>query len=220
MFQKNKKYRKWATYRRIILDHLQNYYKYLYKGIVLDLGGRDRGNFIKPKEKVDKWIFADINREYNPDIILDVANMHQINSNSIDVINAIELFEHVQEITIGLKESYRILKKGGIIIISAPFMFPIHADPFDYHRWTDYKWKIELKKIGFKIEKLIVMGNFYTLLAEMLKVKLKTNYSTRKLLGFFLPFLDLIVRIDIKSGAKNKLKLNNYHNGYFIIAKK
>ena len=74
-----KKYSHWASYRRQMLDRLQEKYRGLYKGIVLDIGGRDRGNFKKPKDKVQKWIFADINQDYNPDIILDVSDMKQIN---------------------------------------------------------------------------------------------------------------------------------------------
>ena len=101
-----------------MLDFLQEKYKNLYQGIVLDIGGRDRGKFRKPKENVEKWIFADINPNHNPDIILDVADMKQIESESIDVINAIELFEHVEKIKKGLRECFRVLKNNGIIIIS------------------------------------------------------------------------------------------------------
>jgi len=203
-----------------MLDYLQDYYKHLYKGVVLDIGGRDRGKFNKPKNKVKKWIFADINRDYDPDIILDITNMEQIESDSIDVINAIELFEHVRDIKKGLKESYRVLKKNGFIFISIPFLFPIHADPFDFQRWTHSKWQIELNIVGFKIHKFIVMGRFYTHLAEMLKVNLKENILGKKFLRFLLPFLDLIMRFDNKSKVKKNPKLNRYHNGYFIIAQK
>ena len=216
---KDSNYRKWATYRRQMLDYLQDYYKYLYKGVVLDIGGRDRGKFKKPKEKVKKWIFADINPKFNPDIILDVSNMKQIESNSIDVINAIELFEHVKEIEKGLKECYRVLKKNGIIIISIPFLSPIHSDPYDFQRWTHIKWQIELNKISFRIQKLIVMGKFHTYIAEMLKIRLKLSSIGKRLLSVFLPFLDLICKLDNKSCVKNN-ELNNFHNGYFIIAQK
>ena len=94
---------KWLSYRRKMLDVLQEKYNYLYEGIVLDIGGRDLGEYQKPKDKVKKWIFADINKDNNPDIVLDVANMEKIESNSIDVVNAIELFEHVQDIDKGIK---------------------------------------------------------------------------------------------------------------------
>ena len=120
MFKKIRYYF-WASYRRRLLDKLQNKYSFLYKGIVLDIGGRDRGMFKKPKDKVEKWIFADIESKHNPDIILDVADMNSFSNNSIDFINAIELFEHVKNIEKGLEECYRVLKKDGIMFISAPF---------------------------------------------------------------------------------------------------
>ena len=192
----------------------------MYNGIVLDIGGRFRGIFKKPKDHVEQWIFADINKKYNPDIVLDVANMDQIESNSIDVINAIELFEHVKEIEKGLNECYRVLKNDGLIIISVPFLSHIHADPFDFQRWTDTKWRIELKKIGFKIEKLIVIGRFFTYLSEVLKAGLKSFSIGNKFLRFFLPFLDLIIKFDTKSSVMSNSILNCYHNGYLIIARK
>ncbi len=217
-------YYRWASYRRQMLDSLQNKFKSIYFGVVLDIGGRDRGIFQKPKDKVSNWIFADINEDHKPDLILDVTNMKQINSKSIDVINAIELFEHVADIEIGLNECYRVLKENGIIVISVPFLYPIHADPYDYQRWTDYKWRIELRERGFKIQKFIIMGRFYTSLAEMLKIKLN-DYRTKSMIGKFLyylfrPFLDQIFKLDNKSSVKDNPTLSKYHSGYFIIAKK
>ncbi len=207
-----------------MLDILQEENKHLYKGKVLDIGGRDRGYFIKPRDKVEEWIFADINKNHYPDIVLDVANMIQIKSNSIDVVNAIELFEHVENIEKGLDECYRILKDDGIIFISIPFLYQIHADPFDYQRWTATKWKIELEKRGFKIEKIIIMGKYFSHLSEILKDLLKSIDRKYRggflLLRFFNPILNTIRNLDTKTFIKNDPVLNNFHNGYFIIAKK
>ncbi len=208
----------WISYRRKMLDLLQERYKNFYKGVVLDIGGRDRGKFIKPRLNVKKWIFADLNKEYNPDIILDVANMKQIDSNSIDVVNAIELFEHVKEPVKGINECYRVLKKNGVFILSIPFLTHIHADPIDFQRWTFTKWQIELIKVGFKIEKFIIMGKIFTSLAEMLKMIIKS--MGKFIMKIFHPFLELLIKLDTKPFVRNDPNLNNYHNGYFIIAKK
>ena len=207
-----------------MLDYLQDKYKYLYKGTILDIGGRDIGNFKKPRNNVEKWIFADINESHKPDIILDVANMEKIDSNSIDVVNAIELFEHVQNVEEGLKECYRVLKKEGVLILSMPFLFHIHADPYDLQRWTYVKWKIELTKVGFKLEKFIIMGKFFSFLAQMLKTMLRSVaailYKGRLILSPILPFLDVIAGLDNKSFVKNHPVFPKYHYGYFIIARK
>ena len=208
-----------------MLDLLNEKYSYLYKGVVLDIGGRDRGRFKKPKDKVEKWIFADINAIHNPDIIIDVSDMQEIESSSIDVINAIELFEHVKKIDEGLGECYRVLKPGGILIISTPFLFPIHADPFDYQRWTNHKWRMELERIGFKIDNIHIMGLYYTHLAEMLKFKLKINEKNHSITGKLLnkmmfPFLNILSQLDNKPNVKSNPVLRNFHGGYFIVAKK
>lgn len=94
---------------------------------------------MKNQKIVEKWIFVDVEEKHNPDIVLDVADMGKIKDESIDVINAIELFEHVEKIQQGLKECYRVLKKDGVMILSTPFLFPIHADPYDFQRWTEEK---------------------------------------------------------------------------------
>lgn len=218
---KNSEYDYWASYRRKMLDHLLEEFKSLYKGTVLDIGGRDRGKFKKPKLGVDNWIFADLNEIHNPDIVLDVANMSKINSETIDVINAIELFEHVEEIEKALSECQRVLKTDGKLIISTPFLWQIHADPFDFQRWTSTKWKLELEKRNFEIENFFVMGKYYTHLAEIIKLKLK--YGSKKerfFLKIIIPLLNLVSRFDNKHKVKKNLILNNFHNGYFIVAKK
>jgi len=217
----NLKYYIWASNRRKILDKLQEKYSYLYKGIVLDIGGRDRGAFKKPKDKVEKWIFADIETKYKPDIVVDVADMQNIDTESIDIINAVELFEHVEKIQQGISECYRILKKSGKLILSVPFLFPVHADPYDFQRWTLTKWKKELNKSGFTIEKHEITGRFFTVLGDMNKTLVKSFPFGIKHLGYlsFL-FFDLLKQLDKTKCIKNHSKLGKYHGGYFIIAKK
>ena len=210
-----------SSVRRKALDKLLEKHTSLYKGIVLDIGGRDRGIFKKPKQKAEKWIFADIESKHKPDIILDVANMENIKTESIDVINAIELFEHVFNINDGISECYRVLKKDGIFILSVPFLFPVHADPFDYQRWTNTKWEKQLKNIGFKVEKIEITGRFFSVMNSMLRnLVLSLPIILRHLGYLFFPVFDLFKILDKTSLIKNHPKLGNFHDGYFIISKK
>ena len=187
----------------------------------MDIGGRDRGAFKKPKDKVEKWIFADIEPKHNPDIITDVADMHNIETESIDVINALELFEHVEKIEKGLSECYRILKKNGKMLISVPFLYRVHADPYDYQRWTITKWENELKKKGFDIKKIEITGRFFTVLNGMQRTFIQSLPVIIRHIAYFLfPFLDLINKLDNTNWIKKHPKLGNYHGGYFIIVEK
>lgn len=211
----------WSSYRRKLLDKLQKKYNDEYFGVVLDIGGRDRGAFKKPKENVKKWIFADIEDKHNPDLVLDVANMESINSETIDTISAIELFEHVGKIENGINECYRVLKYSGKIIISVPFLYPIHADPYDFQRWTLKKWETELANRGFEIKKVEIMGLFFTVLSGMYRQLIrKLPPVIKHLLYLSFPILDLFVKLDYTKWAKNHKVISSFHGGYFIIAQK
>jgi hypothetical protein len=99
-------------------------------------------------------------------------------------------------------------------------LYPIHADPFDFQRWTKEKWKRELEKNGFKIAVFEEIGLFFSVLAESFKF---INRSSRnfRFLGYFLyPLLDLLVLLDkIPAFSKNKV-IRSFTSGYFIISTK
>jgi SAM-dependent methyltransferase len=162
-----------STYRRRAIVKLQQKYDYLFNGVVLDIGGRDRGKWDKPKDRVKQWIFTDIVSEHNPDMVLDVTDMHSIKSNSIDTIAAFELFEHVHNIELGVQECARVLKPKGYCVISMPFLMPIHGDPYDFQRWTHKKWLAVLTQNDLELEHFEVMGYYFTHIAELLRKGIK-----------------------------------------------
>jgi SAM-dependent methyltransferase len=218
---KDLQYYLWGSYRRKILDRLLEENKHYYRGTVLDIGGRNRGNFKKPKDKVSKWIFADIEARHNPDIILDVTDMRAIKNEEISVINTSELFEHVKSPERGLKECFRVLKKNGYLIMSVPYMFPVHNDPHDYQRYTETKWKELLEEIGFTIEKCEIMGRYFTVLADMIRMLIKSiPKGIKYILYLFYPILDLLVKLDNYRFIQNHTSLGRFHGGYFIIVRK
>ncbi len=220
MFNKIKYYLR-TTNRRLALNKLLKLHENLYQGTVLDIGGRDRGKTQKPKNKVLKWIFADIEEKHHPDIILNVEDMNIIQTQTIDTINAIELFEHVENTEKAIAECLRVLKNDGTFILSVPFLFYIHADPHDFIRWTKNKWINVLEKNGFKILKTEITGRFFTVITNMHKVLIQALPPIiRHILYFTFPLLDLIKQMDKLNVVKNHHKLGNFHDGYFIVAKK
>lgn len=147
--------------------------------------------------------------------------MSEIKNESVDVINVIEVFEHVRQIEKGLQECKRVLQNGAKLIISVPFLYPIHADPGDYQRWTIQKWRYELEKLGFTIKDFEIMGLFFTVLTDMVKTSFKSVPKIILILClFFYPILDLIKKLNCTKLVKNSEKLNKYPGGYFIIAEK
>jgi SAM-dependent methyltransferase len=55
-----------------------------------------------------------------------------------DVVLCTEMLEHVPEPHIAVDEMWRVLKAGGLLILTTRFLFPIHDAPHDYFRFTKY----------------------------------------------------------------------------------
>jgi SAM-dependent methyltransferase len=216
------KYYLWATLRRQKIDTLLKQYNHLITGKVLDIGGRDRGKFNKPKEEVLEWIFADIDPKHKPDLIVDVTSMKTVDDSSVNTILAIELFEHVENVEKGFAECARVLKKGGNFIISTPFLYPIHADPYDYSRITLSKYQALADKYSFKIDSIVITGYFFTVITDFLWLVTSTkNNALRKLLHLLLLPLKLLAGwLDATDFVKRSTKLNKFHAGYFVILSK
>lgn len=86
-------------------------------------------------ESIPGTISIDFEKYDNVDIIADAANL-PYGDNSIDLIIAKNLLEHVADVDIVVNEFYRVLKPGGFVYLVTPFMLGFHSAPGDYFRWT------------------------------------------------------------------------------------
>ena len=75
---------------------------------------------------------------YTPDHIADAHDLHMLSNNTFDIVLCTEVLEHLHTPHKALAEFLRILKPGGILLLSTRFVFPIHDAPGDYYRYTSY----------------------------------------------------------------------------------
>ncbi len=92
----------------------------------------------KIKENGLSPVQIDIDPERAPDIVADICSLHMIADSSIDAFFMMEVLEHVKTPEAAVNEIYRCLKPGGKLVLSTPFVFPIHDEPHDYYRYTRY----------------------------------------------------------------------------------
>ncbi len=83
---------------------------------------------------------------------------------SADIVLLTNLLEHVREPNALLQECHRILKPGGVIIGTVPFMIQIHQRPYDFYRYTQMNLEYMLHKHAFKNISVIPVNNSYALL--------------------------------------------------------
>jgi SAM-dependent methyltransferase len=135
---------------------------------VLDVGGKRfprRGRF--RIEQYDVHVhYANLSTEHRPDVQTDAAKL-PFRNESFDAVICAEMLEHVPDPVTVMREAYRVLKGRGVLLITVPFLFPIHADPYDYCRYTDYYWKENLQRIGFTDVAVEPQGLFWSVAVEM-----------------------------------------------------
>ena len=81
---------------------------------------------------------------------------------SFDLILATEVIEHIDQPDKVLKEFFRILKPGGTLIVTVPFSWPEHEQPFDFKRYTQYGLKNLLINNNFKKPSVAKYGTLIT----------------------------------------------------------
>lgn len=82
----------------------------------------------------------DIDADRDPDVVGDL-HTHEFNENEFDTIVLSEVLEHLHSPHLGLQTIYKALKPGGHLILTTPFIFPIHDRPYDFYRYTKYGLK-------------------------------------------------------------------------------
>ncbi len=100
------------------------------------------------------------------DLVSDITNIPAKDS-SFDVILCSEVLEHVPEPTHALDEFTRLLKPGGILVLTAPFCSNVHMAPYYYcSGFSKYWYEHHLTQRGLRIEKLTANGDWHALLLQ------------------------------------------------------
>ncbi|OON95055.1 MAG: hypothetical protein ATN32_07355 [Candidatus Epulonipiscium fishelsonii] len=202
--------------RKGLLRYINNSKKYM-KGVCLDFGCGTQP--YKKLFKCKKYIAIDYpqTRSKSDKNIIWYDGKHiPLKNNCIDCILTTEVMEHIPNLDEILKECNRVLKNEGHIIITIPFLFPEHENPYDFRRFTNEGIKMLLEKHGFKIVILEKTSTYIEMIFQLIQVYINKYLRFGK-------FNYLIIAIvNIMGILLNKILPKNY-DGYinnFIIAKK
>ena len=69
---------------------------------------------------------------------------------SFDTILCTEVLEHTRLPQLAMQEFSRLLKPGGYLLLSMPFIYPIHEAPHDYQRFTKYGLQAIYEQVNLK----------------------------------------------------------------------
>jgi SAM-dependent methyltransferase len=173
------------SFRREYLDQVLSELRPNMKGRVLDIGGKKnnkRGRFQPPVNQVISWEYLNTDISTDPDYSCSAETI-PLNEHSIDLFVMCEVLEHIRNPEYVIKEAYRILKKDGWGIVTMPFLYPIHADPHDYLRWTNIKIKEEFKKAGFQNVEVTPMGGLVAVVYDLVLLAISKSALSGSLIS-------------------------------------
>lgn len=105
--------------------------------LVIDIGSKNSRGYSEGRlPKGSKLVCVDIEDGPGVDLVADAHDLHMIKDNTVDCVVTISTLEHVRYPQKIVKEIYRILKPGGIVYVSVPFVFVFHSDPDDHYRFS------------------------------------------------------------------------------------
>jgi SAM-dependent methyltransferase len=207
--------------RKGIYSFLENEFDQIQaKEKVLNIGaGGDIGLLLKKyAHKNDFQIVSfDIDERTKPDIVGDICT-HNFNCKDFfDFIVVCEVLEHVSAPHLAIEQIYTLLKQNGKLILTVPFIFPIHCRPYDYYRFTKYGLKILLK--NFKNLNIVERNSWadaiHVLIIRLVKEKKK---STKIIAPFLIIFSYLFIPLNL---LLSKLISSDFiTTGYLVTAKK
>ncbi len=131
------------------------------KGVVLDIGaGPQPYRGLLYRSGVKRYVALDwLNSPHGPGMEV-AAEMTRLPffGQVFDGILCTQVLEHCPDPSTALAEGTRVLKPGGRILLSVPFLFQEHELPWDYFRYTDRGIQYLLDNFGLSIREIRRIG--------------------------------------------------------------
>lgn len=194
------------------------------KGKILDIGCGT-----KPYEKLcdaEEYIGLEIDDEGNrnhtsADMFYDGITL-PFQDKEFDSLISNQVFEHVFNPSQFLKEANRVTKIEGLFLITAPFIWDEHEQPYDYSRYTSFGMKHILNENGFEIIEHRKTCNGIEIIFQLINAYIyKVTLTNNKYLNLFLTIV-LMAPINILGLVFSKIlpKNNDLYLDNVILTKK
>jgi SAM-dependent methyltransferase len=211
----------------------------LYEGI-RDRAGRLHGTLLdfgcgeKPYKslfsKVDRYIGLDFenpghsHKNENIDVFYNGENI-PFDDNYFDSALCSEVFEHLFNLEVSLSELCRVLKPGGTLLVTCPFVWEEHELPHDYARYTTFALNHLFERHGFEVLEYEKKGNFIQTIAQLKILNFNRTIGPRinRVRGGHYVTRLWIAAINVWASLKGKIMGNDksiYLSNIFLVQKK
>jgi len=129
------------------------------------------------------------------DVLLDGCARLPFEDGRFETILCTQVLEHVESPYELIHEAHRVLRPGGRLILTCPFVWELHERPHDFLRFTEY-WLIKnLTETGFRIDTFERQGGDLATIGQMICLSLAVRQIhmpklLQKIYNKFWSFLD------------------------------
>jgi len=89
-----------------------------------------------------------------PDVFADASAL-PLADESVDTVIIFEVMEHLRRPNEALQEIARVLRPQGRLLLTIPFLYPVHDAPHDYQRLTIYGMTRDVEAAGLRVDALL-----------------------------------------------------------------
>jgi len=185
-----------------------------FSGDILDFGCGS-----KPYESLFKnaknYVGVDIkisghnHRDSKVDFFYDGFKL-PFDDNKFDGVVCFEVIEHIFNVDEVLIEIYRVIRPGGLLLLSIPFAWDEHEAPFDFARYTSYGIKFILEKNGFKVVEHVKTSTYVLAVFQMLIAYLSQYVLPKRGIFRILTLLCVVFPLNVMSLIFNALLPKRY----------
>lgn len=174
------------TFRRRFLDERLSRWSGKIASPTLDLGGKKegkRGSFRPPRHLLEGWVYANIDPAGRPDCRC-AAETLPFKAGRFGSVIMTEVLEYLDEPSKAFAEIRRVLRDGGIALLSVPLLVPVHFDrEFDKSRWTAAGLRKLASEGGLEVSSLEPMGSLFSVMHDLLTISCGYAAPDRERLG-------------------------------------
>lgn len=206
---------------------------YLYRSLhrfLPTLGGRvlDVGCGDKPYrnwfDSVTEYVGLDVMPGLSVDVVVKSDEQWPLQNEYFDVLLSSQVLEHVEYLEFTLAEMNRVLKRGGIIVLSFPFLYNEHGAPYDFQRFTAHRAQKLFSNFEIlHLERQGGIGSTLTiLLLNWIEDSMNRNFITRLLKAPLLPLWMLVSLVmNLLGFAFDRIDHTNaFYNNLLIVLRK
>lgn len=175
-------------------------------GRVLDIGCSEQRirQFLKDQNNyigLDYYRTATMWYGSKPSVYGDAQKLPFL-SRSVDTALLLDVLEHLPYPNKCISEIERVLKVGGKLILQAPYLYPTHDSPLDFHRWTIQGLHRLIEDFDLDIQEAILIGRPLETAALLTNIALCRTFfdsvKNRRLFSIFaFPLLFFIPPINL-----------------------